>query len=89
MIEVMIPDFKWDENFWKIIKLESFAEAQNRLKYFDGEVPNLLVDVQECGDYVSTLKGIFDSFLWLKRIILKEGQDLIGVFERPEQLFST
>ncbi|MEB3429419.1 hypothetical protein VLK81_05220 [Citroniella saccharovorans] len=80
MIEVMIPDFKWNQENWIIRKVESIENAFDVIKNCDGNVKNVLFDCNYANGINDALKEIFDNLKWVEKIIIKQENIFVGIF---------
>lgn len=84
MIEKLIPKFQWDGKYWAVVRLPNYADAEKRFKYMEGHIKNILVEVKAADNYVEITKNLFQNFSWMENLILKEGNELRGVFKRSK-----
>ncbi|WP_066924686.1 hypothetical protein [Murdochiella massiliensis] len=80
MIQIMVPDFKWEGEEWTIRKVESFHSLYKILKYCDGGIENIFVDAQDIDNYEAGLQQIFKEIKWVKKILIRHKDSLIGCF---------
>lgn len=82
MLEVMIADIYWDNEYWCIKKVDSIKDLKRVLKYADGSVKNIIVDLKDCDDIKDTVETLFREFIWIDKVLIKEQKNLIGIYER-------
>lgn len=82
MIEKMIPDLYWDDEYWSIKKIGSLDEAKNLLEICDGSIENVLIICDKCKNVEENIGQLFDKVKWLDKLIIKKGNQLIGIYER-------
>lgn len=80
MIEVMIPSFMWNNEEWVIKKLQSIENAYETLRVCDGSVGNVLLDCNYQDNYSNVVAEIFNNINWIKKIMIKKDNELIGIF---------
>lgn len=84
MIEKLIPKFQWDGKYWAVVRLPNHADAEKRFKYMESHIKNILVEVKAADNYVKITKNLFQNFSRMENLILKEGNELRGVFKRSK-----
>lgn len=82
MLEIMIPTFNYECNDYVIMKIKNIKFLDSMIKYCDGSVNNISVDVEVCEDYKSIIDEAFKKYKWLNKLIIKNKESLIGIFER-------
>lgn len=82
MLEVMIPDIYWNNEYWCIKNLKSITELEDLLKYVDGSVKNLIVNVKFAIDVEKDMEIIFNKFKWIDKILVKKQNKLVGIYKR-------
>lgn len=82
MIEVKIPSFKWNNEDWVIKKLDNIKNAVDVLKICDGSVRCVLLDYNKIDDYRESIDDILRNIDWIKKRMIKQGDNLIGIFAR-------
>ena len=82
MLEIMIPTFNYEGNDYVIKKIKNIKSLYSVIKFCDGIVNNIFVDVEVCEDYKSIVDEAFKKYKWLNKLIIKKKESLIGIFER-------
>lgn len=82
MLETMIPTFNYEGNDYVIKKIKSIKSLDSMIKFCDGSVNNIFVDVEVCEDYKSIVDEAFKKYKLLNKLIIKNKESLIGIFER-------
>lgn len=82
MIEKMIPDLYWDNEYWSIRKIDSLDEAKNLLEICDGSIKNVLIISDICKNVDENISQLFNKVKWLDKLIIKKGNQLVGIYER-------
>lgn len=82
MVRAMIPDIYWDGEYWCLLRLNRMKDLQQRIKYSDGSVNSLIVDLKDEQDYERYISYNFDENKWLKRLLIKHDKKLLGVYSR-------
>lgn len=78
----MIPTFNYEGNDYVIKKIKSIKSLDSMIKFCDGSVNNIFVDVEVCEDYKSIVDEAFKKYKLLNKLIIKNKESLIGIFER-------
>lgn len=82
MLEIMIPSFRYDGDDYVIKRIKDIKSLDLVIKFCDGSVNNIFVDVDVCEDYKSIVDEAFNKYKWLNKLIIKNKESLIGIFER-------
>lgn len=80
MQSVMIPDIYWDGEYWCIFHGRNLQAIQDLLACCDGSVPNIILDVDDIKDIKNKMDKFYRKYGWLKKIVVKSGEDLIGIW---------
>ncbi len=71
MLETMIPTFNYEGNDYVIKKIKSIKSLDSMIKFCDGSVNNIFVDVEVCEDYKSIVDEAFKKYKLLNKLIIK------------------
>lgn len=82
MIEKMIPDLYWDNEYWCIRKIDSLDEAKIFLEICDGSIKNVLIICDKCENLDENISQLFNKVKWLDKLIIKKGNQLVGIYKR-------
>lgn len=82
MIEIMVADFRWLGEEWCIKSLQKIDNAIITLKFCDGSVNNILFECENSDGYEDVLAELFNSYSWLNKVLIKQGEELVGIYER-------
>ena len=81
MKEVMIPDIYWGNEFWCIKELVNLGDLEKTLKYADGSIKNIIVDLKQEGNIERIIEDIFNKYKWLDKLLIKDKKGLVGVYK--------
>lgn len=81
MIEVMVPSMLWDNEEWIIRNIKNPSDSLSNLKYCDGQVKNIIFDVENMKNYKIAVEDLFDTYSWIDKVIFMK-KDNVKVFSR-------
>lgn len=82
MIEKMIPDLFWDNEYWSIRKIGTLDEAKDLLEICDGSIKNVLIICDKCKNVDENISQLFNKVKWIDKLIIKKGNQLVGIYKR-------
>lgn len=82
MIEKMIPDLYWDNEYWSIRKVGALDETKDLLEICDGSIKNVLIICDKYKNVDENISQLFNKVKWLDELIIKKGNQLVGIYER-------
>lgn len=85
MKEVMIPTFKWNNEYWCLKKEKDIKNINNIIRYCDGHISNLLIDVEDIDNCTKEINKLFSRYEWLNKIVVKNRDSLVGYFVRKNE----
>lgn len=85
MKEVMIPTFKWNGEYWCVKKEKNIKNINNLIKYCDGNISNLLIDVDDSNNCYAEINKIFSRCKWLNKVVVKNKELLVGYYVRKNE----